>query len=70
MNEFGNGTYDLWEGLLGITKPNNPNLVKKPADKMLKAKDMNDPSIAANPEAGMNRKERSTENFQCFLSEC
>lgn len=41
-----------------MPKVHNPNLLPKGPEKMLKAKDINDPTIIGDPEAGMNRKEK------------
>jgi hypothetical protein len=41
-----------------MPKTHNPNHLPKGPEKMLKAKDLNDPTIIADPEAGMNRKEK------------
>ncbi len=36
----------------------NPSHMKKPVEKMIKVKNMNDAVPTADPEAGFNRKER------------
>jgi len=46
------------EGLLTGAPAVNPNRAIKPTEKMIKVKDMNSVQVDANPEAGMNRKQR------------
>jgi hypothetical protein len=52
-------------GLLGGIERVNPNKEKK-AEKMMKVKDLDGAPVAADPDAGMNRKERSVYNMLCF----
>jgi len=54
---FGN-TADDDEDAPKATAPVNPNRLIKPTEKMVKVKNMNDVEGSADPEAGMNRKER------------
>jgi hypothetical protein len=50
-------TEEAPSALLGGMSIANPNRVKKPAEKMIKVKNVNE-ATAADPEAGFNRKER------------